>query len=205
MENCIWKNTNLSKCKLQSGAVDLKKYIWWMIMHMRVSGFAIQAELNCLLLQATFHKYIQILHKEQCPPHRTDRRRGREQCHDLPIWSPRANSEAESRTPALHITIQGSFHFTTCKQGLLLQRYPFVPFTSRSLSLGTKVICTVQELYRNTLKDTALKLYLLYFWCISTIAITMEQKNSTNFAWSTKHLPSLYQVNSRDIQELELF
>lgn len=123
----------------------------------------LNVELNCLLLQATFHKYIQILRKEQCPPHRTDRRRGREQRHDLPIWSPKANSEAESRTPALQITIQGSFHFKTYKQGQLLQRYPFVPFTSRSLSLGTKVICTLQELYRNTLKDIALKLYLLYF------------------------------------------
>lgn len=64
----------------------------------------------------------------------------------------------------------GSF----CKGALL--------FPSRlEASLGTKEICVVQELYRSTPKATALKLYSLYFWCISTLPIKNRIKTTASF------------------------
>lgn len=108
-----------------------------------------------------------MLHKEQCPPHCTGRRRGSERWHDSPLWSPRTNSEAGSRTPAFSVTIQGSFQSTICKRGQLLQRCPFVPFTSRSLTGNEGDLCgarTIQEYTQSHCSEVVFALLLMHFY-----------------------------------------
>lgn len=77
-----------------------------MIMHREFPDsphkLQLNIDLHCLLLQATFREHIQISSEEkQWSPCRTARRSSTEQWHDSPVWSPKANSEAGSRTPSL--------------------------------------------------------------------------------------------------------
>lgn len=77
------------------------------------------------------------------------------------LWSPQANNEAGIRALAFWVTIQCSFYFTMLKRGQLPQRCLFVPFTFKNLSLGMKFICMVPDLYKNTISEQWIWVYLL--------------------------------------------
>lgn len=143
---------------------------------------------------------------------RQEKRHNRTVARFACLWSPRASSEAGTSIHS-HNPDSQSRAFSP-SQGLCRGSFckGVVSFTFESLSLGTRVIWGLfvrfknyAVIHSNSLLQKAVSYLLPMHLCYcksNEIGIIAKALHCT---LSAKHLPSLYQVNSRENQGLELF